>query len=169
MLRNFTHAVQACEVGHIRARPGFHFDTCTHLHLSAVFSSNCLLSLTMPRFDVIRVRAAVWKWLCRCPEAVGPVGDTSDDDVFFTPPTSPSPRTQDQHAAITSASPASITTPPADAQRLLSPAQQRRLRRRHEEVVRQLTAAPPVVTPRPHSPLKAFQRPVMVYRPSWAP
>ena len=141
-----------------------------HSHPSDIyphgFCSSCLLPLTMPRFEVKRVRAAVWKWLCRCPEAIGPVGDISGDDEFFTPPTSPVP-TDGQHDEGSNY--ASSIIAPGDAQRLLSPAQTRRLRRRHAEVVRQLTTPPPVVAPRPQSPLKAFQRPIMVYRPSWAP
>ena len=123
----------------------------------------------MPRFDVNRVRAAVWKWLTRCPDAIGPVGEVSDDEVFFTPPTSPTPCTQGDGEAITTASTSTVTCLARDTQRLLSPAQTSRLRRRHAEVVRQLTTPDAVVSPRPHEPLKAFQRPVMVYRPTWAP
>ena len=131
------------------------------------FCSSYLLSLTMQRFDVKRVRAAVWKWLCRCPDAIGPFGDMSSDDEFFTPPTSPLPCAEDVDAARFSAS--STLTPSGDAHRLLSPAQTRRLQRRHAAVVSQLTTPPPVVAPRPQPPLKAYQRPIMVYRPSWAP
>ena len=123
----------------------------------------------MPRFDVNRVRVAVWKWLCRCPDTIGPVGDISDDDVFFTPPTSPSPHTQDGGDWIVPTSTSAETLEACDAHRLMSPAQTRRLRRQHAEVVRQLTTPTALVNPRPQSPLKAFQRPVMVYRPAWAP
>ena len=168
MLRILTHVGRGCG-GHLRAQPDFHLVISTQTpHLSPFFSSCCLLSLAMPRFHMNRVRVAVWKWLCRCPDAIGPVGDISDDEVFFTPPTCLSPCTQDGGAGIIAASSESVTTLAGDAPRLLSPAQTRRLQRRHAEVVRQLTAPPPVVSPRPHSPLKAFQRPVMVYRPAWA-
>lgn len=122
----------------------------------------------MARFDVNRVRAAVWKWLCRCPDAIGAVEDTSSDDEFFTPPTSPGAGAKDQHAEVTMGSPSAIISPTGDAQRLLSPAQTRRLRRRHAEVVQQLTTPTAVVAPRPWAPLKAYQRPTMVYRPNWA-
>ena len=116
----------------------------------------------MAPFDVKRVRVAVWRWLCRCPDAIGPLGDSSGDEKFFTPPTTPLPCAE---VGGMSSAP-STTAPLVDAQLLLSPAQARRLRRRHVEVVRQLTTPPPVVTPRPHSPLKAYQRPVMVYKPN---
>ena len=43
----------------------------------------------MPPFHVARVSAAVWKWLCRCPDVIGPVHDTSSDEEFYTPPTTP--------------------------------------------------------------------------------
>jgi hypothetical protein len=118
----------------------------------------------MGRVDVERVRVAVWKWLCRCPEAIGPVGAISDDDEFFTPPTSPLPSAAVHDGAHIS--PSSVVASGV-AQPCLSPAQTHRLRRQHAEVVRQLTTPPPIVAPRPQSPLKAFQRPTMVYRPSW--
>lgn len=121
----------------------------------------------MPRYDVNRVRVAVWKWLRRCPEAIGPTGDSSGEEEFFTPPTSPLPCAEDEDAGTISAS--SNVVVAGDAGGLLSPAQARRLRRRHAEVVRQLTAPCPIVTPREYAPLKAYQRPIMVYRPSWAP
>ena len=154
--------VRACGVCHIKAAPGFVLDTSTRgdTH-SAAFCSCCHPPLTMPPFDVKRVRSAVWKWLCRCPDVIGPTGDVSGEEEFFTPPTSP--------VLGGNFVEPSIIAPAGDAQRLLSPAQTRRLRRRHAEVVRQLTTPPPAVTPRPHSPLKAYQRPVMVYRPNWAP
>jgi hypothetical protein len=122
----------------------------------------------MSRFHVNRVSAAVWKWLCRCPDVIGPLGDISSDEEFFTPPTSPLQCATEHHVGV-SASPSALIAPAADTPRLLSPAQTRRLQRRHVQVVRQLTTPPPVVKPRPPSPLKAYQRPVMVYRPSWAP
>lgn len=130
------------------------------------FCSSSLLSLTMSRFHVNRVRTTVWKWLCRCPDAIGPVGDVSSDEEFFTPPTSPVPCADDQDGGVISAT--SNMTPPGNAQGCLSPAQRRRLQRKHAEVVRQLTTPSPLVTPRPNEPLKAYQRPVMVYRPNWA-
>ena len=108
----------------------------------------------MLRFDVNRVRATVWKWLCRCPDAIGPVGDIFGDDEFFTPPTSPMP-TAGEHDVRSNC--ASSIIAPGDAQRLLSPAETRRLRQRHAEVVRQLTTPPPVFAPRLQSPLKAYQ------------
>lgn len=130
---------------------------------STDFCGCCLPSFTMAPFHMNRVRLAVWKWLCRCPDAIGPLGDSSGDEQFFTPPTSPLPYAE---VGGTISNPSTIA-PPGDAQGILSPAQARRLRRRHVEVVRQLTTPPAVVRPRPHSPLKAYQRPVMVYRPNW--
>ena len=50
-----------------------------------------------------------------------------------------------------------------------SPYTKHLLRRRHLQAVRQLTTPPPVVTPSPHGPLLAYQRPIMMYTPSWAP
>lgn len=121
----------------------------------------------MPRFHMNRVRAAVWRWLRRCPDAIGPIGDVSDDEEFFTPPTSPLPAANDQEGGIISAS-AIMLREAGDAKHVLSPAQTRRLVRKHAEVVRQLTTPPPVVTPSPQAPLKAYQRPIMVYMPRWA-
>ena len=123
----------------------------------------CMSFLSMAPFDVTRVSAAVWRWFCRCPEIIGPVYDTSSDEEFFTPPTSPQPCSIDIRV------PASTVSPTHGSLNLLSPSQTHRLRRRHAEAVRQLTSPPPVVTPVPHGPLKAYQRPVKVYRPSWAP
>ena len=167
--------VHTCGLGMRRSS----YKRCTCLSLrhfhpvgshSAIFApTGCLLSLTMSRGQVDRVRAAVWKWLCRCPDAIGPVGDTSSDEEFFTPPTSPLLDSVDQHAGISARAASCIIAPCGDAQRVLSPAQTRRLQRRHVGVVRQLTTPPPVVQPRPNSPLKAYQRPLTVYRPSWAP
>ena len=158
---------QACDVHHLKAPPAFHFHTSKHTTFSHLVYVPPTSFLTMQRFDVKRVRAAIWKWLCRCPDAIGPFGDMSSDDEFFTPPTSPLPCAEDVDAARFSAS--STLTPSGDAHRLLSPAQTRRLQRRHAAVVSQLTTPPPVVAPRPQPPLKAYQRPIMVYRPSWAP
>jgi hypothetical protein len=184
MLRRPLHVTTAPTCGlSVRRLP---FKWCSslslrHSHVSAIyphrFCSSSLLSLTMARFEVKRVRAAVWKWLCRCPDAIGPVGDTSSDDEFFTPPTSPVPTDEQRYEGSNSehgernerSISASSIIAAGDAQRLLSPAQTRRLRRRHAEVVRQLTTPPPLVAPRPQSPLKAYQRPTMVYRPRWAP
>ena len=120
----------------------------------------------MPTPRVRRVSAAVWKWFCRCPETIGPVYNSGSDEEFFTPPTTPS---QLHCESVIPGSPTTLVTPTHGLPKLLSPSQTRRLRRRHAEVVRQLTASPPVVTPSPHGPLKAYQRPVKVYRPSWAP
>lgn len=123
----------------------------------------------MAPLHVTRVSAAVWKWFCRCPESIGPVDDTSEDEEFFTPPTTPPPGGQHQCVAATTGSPTTLVTPTHGAPILLSPAQTARLRRRHAEAVRQLTSPAPVVTPAPQGPLKAYQVPTRVYRPSWAP
>ena len=121
----------------------------------------------MPSLHVTRVSAAVWKWFCRCPETIGPLHDTSSDEEFFTPPTSPPPASQQQCVAVTVAS--ATTSSTHGVPKMLSPSQTVRLRRRHAEAVRQLTTPAPVVPPSPHGPLKAYQRPLRVYRPSWAP
>jgi hypothetical protein len=116
------------------------FKGCTCLSLghfhpndihSPVLLACCLLSLTMPRFHVNRIRAAVWKWLCKCPDVIGLVGDISSDEEFFTPPTNPLPGTGDQDVGGNLCIPSCIIAPAGDAQWLLSPAQTRRLRRRH--------------------------------------
>lgn len=127
------------------------------------------VSLSMASFHVTRVSAAVWKWFCRCPEIIAPVYDTSSDEEFFTPPTSPLPCSQHERVAVTTGSPTAYICPTHGVQNLLSPSQALRLRQRHAEAVRQLTSPPPVVKPAPQAPLKAYQRPVKVYRPSWAP
>lgn len=124
--------------------------------------------LGMARFDILRVRATVWKWLCRCPDAIRPEEYTSSKNEFFTPPSSPVQCVQEQHVGDTPDSVSAVISPASDVPRLLSPAQTARLRRRHAEVVRQLTTPPPVVTPPPPAPLKAYQRPIKVYRPNWA-
>jgi hypothetical protein len=126
------------------------------------------LPLLMASTHVKRVSTAVWRWFCRCPEIIGPVYDTSSEEEFFTPPTSPPASSVHHSADVTRGSPTTLSSPKHGAQRLLSPSQARRLRRRHGEVVRQLTTPPPIVAPTPQGPLKAYQRPVMVYRPSWA-
>ena len=122
----------------------------------------------MARFDVIRVCTAVWKWLSRCPDAIGPVEDSSIDNEFFTPPTTPVRYAEEQHVLTDAGGPSAVVSPPGHIPRLLSPAQTARLRRRHAEVVRQLTSPPPLVAPPPSEPLKAYQKPIKVYRPSWA-
>ena len=43
----------------------------------------------MAPLRVARISAAVWKWFCRCPDAIGPEHDISSDEEFYTPPTSP--------------------------------------------------------------------------------
>ena len=113
-----------------------------------------------------QVSAAVWKWFCRCPDTIGPISDSSSDEEFFTPPTTPS---QQQCVSSIEGRPTALVSPTHGFPNMLSPSQTRRLRRRHAEAVRQLTTPPPVVTPSPHGPLKAYQRPIKVYRPSWAP
>ena len=123
----------------------------------------------MVTLHVRRVSAAVWKWFCRCPEAIGPGYETSSDEEFFTPPTTPPRVSQQQCVAAEARSPTTEAFPTHGVPKLLSPTQTGRLRRRHAEVVRQLTTPPLVVAPSPHGPLKAYQRPVKVYRPSWAP
>ena len=123
----------------------------------------------MARFDVVRVSTAVWKWLSRCHDAIGPAEDSSSDNDFFTAPSTPVRCAEDQRVANIPGSPSAIISPASYVQRLLSPAQTTRLRRQHAEVVRQLTTPSPVVTPPPPAPLKAYQRPLKVYRPSWAP
>ena len=125
--------------------------------------------LSMARFDVTRISASVWKWLCRCPDAFGPLEDSSSDDEFFTPPTTPVCYGDQQRVPTSPQSPSALTSTAHAVPRLLSPAQSARLQRRHAEAVRQLTTPPPIVMPPPPSPLKAYQRPIKVYRPSWAP
>jgi hypothetical protein len=137
-----------------------------HFRASIVFlfshSPISLSSLTMPPFHVARISSAVWRWLRRCPDVIGPVNDTSSDEEFFTPPTSPL-----RHAEEPSVVPVFMSQPLRE--QALSPAQSARLRRRHVEVVRQLTTPTPVVAPSPPGPLKPYQIPIKVYRPSWAP
>ena len=136
-----------------------------HSNLSQVF-----IPFSMSPFDVIRISAAVWKWFCRCPDAIGPVEDSSSDNEFFTPPTTLGRCGEDQHVSNNPDSPSAIISIACDVPRLLSPAQTARLRRRHAEVVRQLTTPPPVVrAPPSNAPLKAYQEPFKVFRPSWAP
>ena len=107
----------------------------------------------MARFDVARVGQSVWKWLCRCPDAIGPVEDGSSDDEFFTPPTTPGRYTKEHHVDTSKRSD-SVFTPTAGAvPKLLSPAQTARLRRRHAEVVQQLVTPAPIVTPPPRKDL----------------
>jgi hypothetical protein len=103
----------------------------------------------MALVDVKRVRAAVWRWLCKCPEAIGPLEDSSSDNDFFTPPTTPLHDAEEPRVATIPQRPSTLISPPSGAERLLSPAQTARLRRRHAEVVRQLTTPPPVVEPPP--------------------
>ena len=131
--------------------------------------SCAVLSLSMASLHVTRVSTAVWKWFCRCPDIIGPVYDTSSDEEFFTPPTSPPPSSEQERVAVTTESPTAYISPTHGVQNLLSPSQALRLRRRHAAAVRQLTSPPPVVKPAPQAPLKAYQRPVKVFRPSWAP
>lgn len=104
---------------------------------------------SMARFDVARVSAAVWKWLCRCPDVIGPDEDSSSDNDFFTPPETPLRYVEDQHVANIPGSGSAVISQASDVQRLLSPAQTTQLGRRHAAVVRQLTTPPPVVAP-PH-------------------
>lgn len=129
------------------------------------FASNYFIPYTMAPLHVARIRDAVWKWFCRCPDVIGPVHDMSSDDEFYTPPTTPSRLADDQSAAEVPTS----STPKLIVHGALSPAQGARLRRRHAQAVQQLTTPPPAVTPSPHGPLLAYQRPIKVYRPSWAP
>jgi hypothetical protein len=131
----------------------------------------CLSCFTLPMapLHVARISAAIWKWFCRCPDAIGPEHDISSDEEFYTPPTSP-PRVADDHpTANVPASAADSMLQKLHVPSPLSPAQSARLRRRHAQAVRQLITPPPAVTPTPHGPLLAYQRPVKVYRPSWAP
>lgn len=44
----------------------------------------CLLTLSMAPLHPRRVSIAMWKWLCRCPDAIGPFHDSSSDENFFT-------------------------------------------------------------------------------------
>lgn len=120
--------------------------------------------LVMASTHVTRVSTVVWRWFCRCPEVIGHVHETSNDEEFFTPPTSPPPSSE-IHG--TTGSVTTFGSPTHGVQRLLLPAQTERLRRRHARAVRQLTSPPPVVAPTPHGPIKAYQRPLKVYRPSW--
>lgn len=128
---------------------------------------SAFLPLVMASSHVTRVSSAVWKWFCRCPDVIGPVHETSSDEEFFTPPTSPPPSSEVPTTHGTMVSTTTLCSPAQGVQRLLSPVHTERLRRRHAEAVRHLTTPPPVVAPTPHGPLKAYQRPVKVYRPSW--
>jgi hypothetical protein len=123
----------------------------------------------MARFDVARVGASVWKWLCRCPDAIGPVEDSSSEDEFFTPPTTPGRFTDEQRVDNSKRPESALTSTAGAVPKLLSPAQTSRLRRRHAEVVRQLVTPSPIVPTPPQGPLKPYQRPIKVYRPVWAP
>ena len=78
------------------------------------------------------------------------------------PPTSPL-RDTEERAVVP------VFMPQPLREQTLSPAQSARLRRRHAEAVRQLTTPTPVVAPSPQGPLKPYQIPIKVYRPSWAP
>ena len=89
----------------------------------------------------------------------------SSDEEFYTPPTSPLRHAED----LSLAEVPGCSTPKLLVHGALSPAQGARLRRRHAQAVQQLTTPPPPVTPSPHGPLLAYQRPIKVYRPSWAP
>ena len=132
---------------------------------SSSLPSPSLLSLspfTMPPFHVARISTAVWKWLRRCPDVIGPVEDTSSDEEFYTPPTSPLRPAGEQSVQT-------VFMPQPRSEQALSPAQTARLRRRHAEAVRQLTTPTPNVAPSPQGPLLPYQRPIKVYRPSWAP
>ena len=42
-----------------------------------------LFPFNMACFDVVRVNATVWKWLCRFPDAIGPDEDSLSDNDFF--------------------------------------------------------------------------------------
>lgn len=177
MLQGFPRADRPC-LKDIRAGRSFHLNIFRQLFLLPscllyqLLSSiggfrGAFLSLSMASLHMTRVSAAVWRWFSRCPDVIGPVYDTSSDEEFFTPPTSPPP--PEACGPVTTKSPALCITQIHGGGNLLSPSQSARLRRRHAEAVRHLTAPPPVVTPVPHGPLKAYQRPVKVYRPSWAP
>jgi hypothetical protein len=141
------------------------FFTSSFLHFHLTHFLHSLLSLipfTMPPFHVAHISTAVWKWLRRCPDVIGPVQDTSSDEEFYTPPTSPL-RPAQENANET------VFMPQPLREQTLSPAQSARLRRRHAEAVRQLTTPTPKVAPPPQGPLLPYQRPIKVYRPSWAP
>jgi hypothetical protein len=156
--------VREVVVAHIKSEPLTYF-----LILGPSSASiSAFLPLLMACTHVKRVSTAVWRWFCRCPEIIGPVYDTSSEEEFFTPPTSPPPSSVHQSADATKGSSSTLTSPNHGVQRLLSPSQAGRLRWRHGEAVRQLTTPPPTVTPTPQGPLKAYQVPVMVYRPTWA-
>ena len=132
------------------------------------FSSLSCFTLPMAPLHIARISAAVWRWFCRCPDAIGPVHDMSSDEEFYTPPTTPLRLAEEPPTASVPASTTDFMSHKLQVHGL-SPAQSARLRRRHAEAVRQLTTPPPPVAPSPHGPLLAYQRPVKVYRPSWAP
>ena len=76
----------------------------------------------MACFDVVRVSATIWKWLCTCPDAIGHDEDSSSNDDFFTPPSTLVRCAEDQHVANIPESPLVVISPTSDVQRLLSPA-----------------------------------------------
>ena len=43
----------------------------------------------MASLHIACVSAAAWKWFCRCPDAIGPIYDISNDEESYTPPTTP--------------------------------------------------------------------------------
>ena len=132
-------------------------------------ASLCCFTLPMEPLHVARISATIWKWFCRCPDGIGPEHDISSDEEFYTPPTTLSRVADEQPTTNFPASTADSMFQKLQLPGPLSPAQRSRLRRRHAQAVRQLITPPPAVTPAPHGPQLAYQRPVKVYRPSWAP
>lgn len=95
----------------------------------------CLFSLSMALLHMTQVSEAIWKWFCRCPDAIGHVYESSSNEKFFAPPTTPLCCSEEQHVAVIMGSPTTLISPTEGVQRLLSPSQMARLRRRHVEVV----------------------------------
>ena len=114
-------------------------------------------SLTMVFFHVAHVSAPICKWICKCPDAIGPIHDMPSDEEFYTPPPTPLCVVKKQHVATIFAFAPILMPKTLAVHRPLSPAQSARLMRRHAHAVQQLTTPPPIVMPPPPGPLKAYQ------------
>lgn len=122
----------------------------------------------MSPLNVQRISKAVWRWFCRCPEMIGPGEEDPSDDEFYTPPTSPPNASADiSNNANTSNTDVVFSTTHLPC--LLTPTQMHRLRCKHANAVHGLITSPPIVESPPPQRLKPYQRPIKVFRPSWAP